>query len=412
MFKEWCAAQGFSTSVNLSHVLMDGGVLSVPYDKLKEFYEEYVHCVKSGEPIFVVEQKTDIYNFFLDIDYKDSEALSLERIEKIAKVICEKVHSLGGGDCLVSISKPKVQNGQVKSGVHLNWPSFPVDQKNAVYLRGHIVHTLSKIYPDESWEKVIDNSVYGNPDKGTKGSGFRMPWSHKKGKHGDCGGSGCLVCDGTGKLTEVAYLPVFTYRCGGPFKIMERIMDSEPSVEVLMSATIRTQCTTSTQIEPHEAVVTRKKREGTFTRDQIKNQVADSELSALLETFIHNMKGHEKVRINKLFKSDKGDAYFVGTDSSYCENAGKEHSSNHVWFLVQETDSKIAQKCFCRCDVLRKGGFCKDFTGRRYELNPTLRDKLFPNKKSSKIKSAIAPNVSAHSNIHSMYSGVLVPKTR
>ena len=81
MFKEWCAVQGFSTSVNLSHVLMDGGVLSVPCDRLEEFYRVYVNCVKSGEPIFVVEQKTDIYNFFLDIDYKDSEALTLERIE-------------------------------------------------------------------------------------------------------------------------------------------------------------------------------------------------------------------------------------------------------------------------------------------------------------------------------------------
>lgn len=411
MFREWCTAQGFSTSVNLSHVLMDGGVLSVPHDRLKEFYGFYVRCVESGEPIFVVEQKTDIYNFFLDIDYKDSEALSVERIEKLARTICEKVHSLGGGDSLVSVSKPKIQNGQVKSGVHLNWPNFPVDQKNAVYLRRHIVNTLSKLYPDEAWEKVIDSSVYGNPDKGTKGSGFRMPWSHKKGKHSECGGSGCVVCDGTGKLTEVAYLPIFMYRCEGPFKIMEPIGHTEPSVEILEYATIRTQCSTSREIEPPGDLP--KKREGSFTRDQIKNQVVDSETMALLETFIRGMKGHEKVRINKLFKSDKGDAYFVGTDSSYCENAEKEHSSNHVWFLIQEDKYvKIVQKCFCRCDVFRKHGFCKDFSGQPYALNPSLVNKLFPNKKNSKIKSAIAPNVSAHSNIRGMYSSVLVSKAR
>ena len=411
MFKEWCAAQGFSTSTNLSHVLMDGGVLSVPFDRLTEFYGFYVNCVKSGQPIFVVEQKTDIYNFFLDIDYKDTEALSLEQIETYVKVICEKVNSLGGGDCLVSVSKPKFQGDLVKSGVHLNWPNFPVDQKNAVYLRKHIVNTLSKIYPNETWEKIIDMSVYGNPEKGTKGSGFRMPWSHKKGKHSECGGTGCLVCDGTGKLTEVAYLPVFMYRCEGPFKIMESIVHAEPSVETLLAATVRTQCKTSRIVEPPDNLP-KKKREGNFTREQSKNGVEDPELVRLLEAFINNMKGHEKVRINKIFKGDKNDAYFVGTDSSYCENAGKDHSSNHVWFLVQEKDMKISQKCFCRCDVLRKRGFCKDFTGKGYELTPTLRDKLFPNKKSSKIKSAIAPNVSAHSSNIGMYSGVLVSKTR
>ena len=386
MFKEWCAAQGFMTSTNLSHVLMDGGVLSVPYDRLNEFYDTYVNCVKNREHIFVVEQKTDIYNFFLDIDYKDSEALSLEHIERIVKIICEKVNSLGGGDCLISISKPKMSGGQVKSGVHLNWPNFPVDQKNAVFLRRHIINTLMKLYPTEDWEKIIDNSVYGNPDKGTKGSGFRMPWSHKKGKHADCDGHGCIVCKNSGKLTEVAYLPIFMYRCEGPFKIMERLDHVEPSVSILLAATIRTECRESRTIETPEN--TPKKKEGFFSRDQTKNEFASPEMSALLETYIRaNMKGQDQARIGKIFKDEKGGAYFVSTDSSYCENVGGKHSSNHVWFLI--TDVKISQKCFCRCEILRKKGFCKDFTGREHELSPSIVKLLYPIKKTDKIKKAI-----------------------
>ena len=388
MFKEWCAAQGFATSTNLSHVLMDGGVLSVPYDRLNEFYGVYVNCVKNGEHIFVVEQKTDIYNFFLDIDYKDSEALSLEHIERIVKIICEKVNSLGGGDCLVSISKPKMAGGQVKSGVHLNWPKFPVDQKNAVFLRRHIVNTLTKLYPTEEWEKIIDSSVYGNPDKGTKGSGFRMPWSHKKGKHAECGGSGCLVCENTGKLTEVAYLPIFMYRCEGPFKIMERLDHVEPSVSILLAATIRTESQQSRTVEQPDN--TPKKKEGFFSRDQTKNECTNPEISALLETYIRtNMKGQDQARIGKIFKDEKGGAYFVSTDSSYCENVGGKHSSNHVWFLIK--DVKISQKCFCRCEILRKKGFCKDFAGREHELSPSIVKLLYPNKKTDKIKKAIQP---------------------
>jgi hypothetical protein len=254
-------------------------------------------------------------------------------------------------------------------------------------LRKHIVNTLTKLYPSESWEKIIDSSVYGNPEKNTKGSGLRMPWSHKKGKHAECGGNGCTVCDNSGKLTEVAYLPIFMYRCEGPFKIMERL-DQEPSVEALMSATIRTDCKQSNIIDPPENIP--KKKEGYFSRDQTKNDVTNTEISAVLETFIRkNMNGQSQARINKIFKDEKGGAFFVGTDSSFCENAGKNHSSNHVWFLVK--DMKISQKCFCRCEILRKKGFCKDFTGREHELSPSIVNLLYPNKKTDRIKKAIQP---------------------
>jgi hypothetical protein len=390
---------------------MDGGVLSVPYDRLTEFYKVYVDCVNRGELIFVVEQKTDIYNFFVDIDYKDSEALSLERIEKLSRVICEKVNSLGGGDSLVSISKPKMQNDQVKSGVHINWPNFPVDQTNAVYLRKHIINTLTTLYPTENWEKIIDNSVYGNPEKGTKGSGFRMPWSHKKGKHADCGGSGCPLCEKSGKITEVAYLPIFKFMGQGPFKLLERV-GQEPSVEMLFAATIRSDSKESRTVEPPDNLQSRKKKEGSFTREQAKNEVSDPEILHSIEKFINGMSGHEKARITKIFKSDKSDAYFVGTDSSYCENVGGSHSSNHVWFLIQEKDMKVSQKCFCRCETLRKNGFCKDFTGKSHCLTPTIGNKLFPNKKSDKVKWAIAPNVSVYNGVPSRLDRLLLSKTR
>ena len=83
MFKKWCNHNKFNNATNLSHVLMDGGVLSVPFDKLNEFYEKYVEAIRKGEKLFVVEQKTETYNFFVDIDYKDDKALTLEEIQDI-----------------------------------------------------------------------------------------------------------------------------------------------------------------------------------------------------------------------------------------------------------------------------------------------------------------------------------------
>ena len=87
MFKSWCASQKFDNASNLSHVLMDGGKLSVPFDRLNEFYEKYIEAIGTSEKLFVVEQKTPTYNFFIDIDYKDHESLSIEEIKSICKII-------------------------------------------------------------------------------------------------------------------------------------------------------------------------------------------------------------------------------------------------------------------------------------------------------------------------------------
>jgi len=389
---------------------MDGGVLSVPFDRLDEFYVKYVEAVNSGEQIFVVEQKTDTFNFFVDIDYKSSGPLSMERIEHLARTICDRVAGFGGKGCLVSVAKPKkVANNKIKTGVHLNWEGYTVDQKAAVALRGHILNFLKIEDPNENWDEIVDKSVYGNPETGTKGSGFRLPWSHKKGKHNECGGKGCVVCGNTGKLTEGSYLPVFRYLYGTPFSMLMRV-SQDPSVELLKAATVRT-------TEPVPNVVpestssslpTLKKSEGKFSRAQTKNEVGDQEIQSRLETFIRMyLDGQGSMRINKIFKHDS--AYLIGTNSSYCENLGRSHNSNHVWFVANETC--VYQRCFCTCETLqgRKNGFCKDFTGRKHMLPPTIANLLFPNKKADKIKAAIRPNVPIVRNPVNSSCRILLP---
>jgi hypothetical protein len=118
MFKSWCASQKFNNASNLSHVLLDGGKLSVPFDKLDNFYEKYVEAVKRGDRLYVVEQKTENYNFFVDIDYKNSEALNLDEIKDICKIICDKVKRHGGRDCIISVAPPKPHGDLIKTGIH------------------------------------------------------------------------------------------------------------------------------------------------------------------------------------------------------------------------------------------------------------------------------------------------------
>lgn len=382
MLREWCKKQNFNNARNLSHVLMDGGVLSIPFDKLREFYDVYIQCVKSDEKIFVVEQKTDTYNFFMDVDYKDDEELSFDNVKSICQIICDKVLTFNTAKCLITVSEPKPKDGKIKTGIHLNWHGLVVNQEGAIQLMHHVVSTLEKIYSAKDWTRIIDASVYGS--LGTKGSGFRLPWSHKKSVHSECKGAGCILCD-KGKMIEGEYRPVYMYNNG----VMERV-DHEITMEHLVLATVRT--TEKKVVTIPELVVLcqpirKRQHEGDFTITESKNEIHNAELRGLLETFIRKwMKGNEGTKVLSIFKFKS--IYLLKTTSRYCENIQRNHNSNHVKIIID--GGLIFQRCFCRCETLdgRKRGFCKDFTGEKHRLTTSLGDKicdiLYDNKKLKK----------------------------
>jgi hypothetical protein len=365
MFKRWCKDQGFANNSDLSHVLMDGGVLSVPFDKLNDFYEKCVEVYNSGEKIFVVEQKTENYNFFMDLDYKDDEEMSFEQIKSVCKVICDKVSKFGGKDALISVAEPKPIDTLIKTGIHINWPGFVVNRSSALGLRDHVINTLNLAYGSRDWKDIVDISVYGNNSRNTKGSGFRMPWSHKKGKHEACTGQGCELCNNTGKETQSEYLPIFIYK-HGPSSTLQKT-EQKPSVDILHMATLRTQ-----SMEP--VIIEGTRKEATFTTLQTKNEFKDQEALLLVEAFVRkNVEGQTTASITKMFKYNK--QFLVSTNSKYCENKKCNHNSNHVWFhIVGDT---IAQKCFSTTNILRQYGFCKDFSGRRHQLSKKITDILY-----------------------------------
>ena len=365
MFKRWCKDQGFANNSDLSHVLMDGGVLSVPFDKLNDFYEKCVEVYNSGEKIFVVEQKTENYNFFMDLDYKDDEEMSFEQIKSVCKVICDKVSKFGGKDALISVAEPKPIDTLIKTGIHINWPGFVVNRSSALGIREHVINTLNLAYGSRDWKDIVDISVYGNNSRNTKGSGFRMPWSHKKGKHEACAGQGCDLCNNTGKETQGEYLPIFIYKHGHSSTLQKT--EQKPSVDILHMATLRTQ-----SMEP--VIIEGTRKEATFTTLQTKNEFKDQEALLLVEAFVRkNIEGQTTASITKMFKYNK--QFLVSTNSKYCENKRCNHNSNHVWFhIIGDT---IAQKCFSTTNVLRRYGFCKDFSGRRHQLSKKITDILY-----------------------------------
>jgi hypothetical protein len=286
------------------------------------------------------------------------------------------VKRYGGKECIISIAPSKPSGELVKSGVHLNWPNFVVDQVSALALRDHILLALSVLNSSTDWNEIIDLAVYGSAIRKTKGSGFRMPWSYKRDKHNACGGRGCKDCE-KGKVDQLAYLPVFRY-VNGPLSTIIQI-DQKPNLEILKMSTVRTDMPQTIHVEPPSVVV----KEGTFTNEQTKDELHDEETKELIQRYVQkHLEGQQNSYITKLFKHKQ--TFLVSTNSKYCENLKREHGSNHVWFII--SGNEIIQKCFCRCETLwgRRDGFCKDFCGRRHLLTPDITDKLYPKKEQLK----------------------------
>lgn len=265
-----------------THVLMDGGILCVPPDEIREFYYTYISHINSGTKLYVVEQKTDSFKFFVDLDYKAPEKLRDEDLLQFCSIIHDAIDR--PGRCLIARAQPRpVKESLIKSGVHIHWPELTVSRIQAINLRTKIVIELSRLH-DFDWDKVIDSSVYG-------GSGLRMLWSHKK-PAGD---------------------PYIPWR-----DLDGREFSKDPSLDVLELFAVRTD-----EVPENREVLTD---------------------STPLEEYIKRyMIGQRTIKIKKVQRHEH-DGWYAQTDSKFCERINDEHKSNHVWFAVR--GERISQRCF------------------------------------------------------------------
>lgn len=290
-----------------THTLMDGGILFVPDDESQDFFQVYISQVKSGKKLYVVEQKSEVFKFFVDLDYKAQEKPSDEFILKI----CEAIHEAldRPGRCCIARTPTRPVKEGLKTGVHIHWPDLKVTKAQAISNRAKILLDL----PDGpiDWNSVVDSSVYG-------GSGLRMLWSHKK-PSGD------------------PYVP--WKQLGGPD------FSREPNADILELFSIRTTLT-----KPDAAAA---------------EQCLSSEP---IEEFIQRyMRGQRRTHVKKIQRIEDGsDAWYVQTDSKFCEKIDEEHRSNHVWFFICK--GRISQKCF--------NEECKTFSGTEYILPPSIVDEI------------------------------------
>jgi hypothetical protein len=281
MIDRWKVPHGPAT-----HVLMDGGILCVPKEDTREFYQACISMINSGSKLYVVEQKTDMFKFFVDLDYKAPEKLNDEDLIQFCSIIHDSVES--PGRCLIARAQPRPVKEGIKSGVHIHWPDLVVTRVQALNLRSKIIMELSAIH-DFDWNSVVDASVYG-------GSGLRMLWSHKK-PSGD---------------------PYIPWRGTGPDGNFTLEFTKEPNVKVLELFSIRTD----------EAP------------KGIEYSLSDS---GPLEEFIQRyLTGQRRSKIKKVQRHEH-DGWFAQTDSKFCERIKTDHKSNHVWFSIHS--GRVSQRC-------------------------------------------------------------------
>ena len=275
----WRIPRGVGT-----HVLMNGGILFVHDHELDDFYRSYVEALSSGSKLYVVEQKTERFKFFVDLDYKAKEKLNDEDLLQFCTIIHEALNVKS--PCLIARARPRpIADSLVKSGVHIHWPELVVTRTEAMNLRTKIIAHLSQGYSFD-WNAIIDASVYG-------GSGLRMLWSHKK-------------------PTGDPYVP---WRQLGS----DRVFSKEPNVETLSLFSVR-------------------------VRGDVEKTHEIFENTDQLETFIRKyIEGQSSLCVKRAQRHDH-DGWFVQTDSTYCERIRRSHKSNHVWFSIKS--GRISQRCF------------------------------------------------------------------
>ena len=298
-----------------THTLMNGGILFVPDEDMSAFFQLYIEQLKNSK-LYVVEQKTGIFKFFVDLDYKAVEKLKDEAL----LAICDVIHDAIGrpGRCCIARAQPRpvkdpsgVHATLIKSGVHIHWPDFKVSKQEAIMARSKILLALPPVQ-EVDWAQVIDSSVYG-------GSGLRMLWSHKK-PSGD------------------PYIP--WRELGG------REFTKEPNAEILELFSIR--CASY----EHKSEL----------------DIDDAPAAEPIEEFIQRyLPGQRRTQVKKIQRFEEGvDAWYVQTDSKYCERIKEEHRSNHVWFLLNK--GRLTQRCF--------NDECKDHEFSEHILPPSIVDEI------------------------------------
>jgi len=434
--KRWCALNRFymrketlREGESFSHFFMDGGSLVIPSKCQNEFMKKYVNGLIHGHKYYLSECRTELFKFFIDMDIFEllesgmDTDIVVEIVKEVQNVmnnyypIEEPTVSLlddGGVSttqprsskdlhcyiCLYATGKPKETTHRkekaYKTGVHCVWPNIVVDIHQALQLRDSILHALILKFGERPeynlWKEVIDHRVYTQTGLRLCGSG-KSELCKKCKKRKD---QNCIDCLGTGYIKNDVhiYLPKFIMNNLGQIK---KLTDKDTQLKTILKLSIRqTDHTIKTPVNPKISAFYEQKSLEELTKKpprKFKNKDGETIVSSkvfiapyddryqAIKTLINDcnineLQFYKNVEITDIFYHDSN-YYLVRTNSSYCNNLQREHSSVTIYFYINKY--KIFQKCFCRCDTTadRIKGLCEDYRSDGVFLTDAMRSALF-----------------------------------
>jgi hypothetical protein len=451
-----------------THVTMNNGRFHVADKDEAEFLRWYAQTVSEHKRVWFVEQLTPIFRYFVDLDFAQLVGIPERAMQATAKLVQRvllrfypslqsneivKVSTESGSVkmkndevlraivCTTNYKFINAKDGKpemVKTGVHILWPNVYLTRDDALDIRESIVVELEKefgkrLHPLNSWQDVVDSSVYGSGNFGTKGSGLRMVGSRKtdtcnvcKGrkKIKDEGDRKCPTCDGNGRLdTGRPYFPLCVLNSFGErdrlaeelyrtnihalvlHTKVRTLFESRPSFPEFMvpDRVARQLGTTGTKrgrnsqalkdsiagiVKPVDASLKKS------TACDLNNSTLEWDLISNFVRASMQMK-YKDVMVSKITTNAKKSQYIVhvsGDGCRYCHNIKREHTSNRIYFVIDVTG--IAQRCHDGATEATPEmlyGLCKNYVGIFDRMPRDLVAQLFPSGAAAKNLPAAAP---------------------
>lgn len=382
-----------------ANYLIDGprcGKVYIPSELVNVFIDHLSQDIKDGNMHnYFIEKKTNPFVFFIDFDITlmETEMENHQSLIKEWTIEMMQVVKPNLGDKFTKVlvlGRDPVELGEksFKLGYHFIFPDSKIDRSTAKLIRLLIIRQFNEKYPDKDWDKIIDECVYDS-------NGLRMIGCSKSAKCDKCvkfpKGKEiyCQQCNGKKKVNiGRVYYPLFILNreCE---EIEEKLVESykvNPKPIVKMSS-IRCK---ENGIYIDETVSSSKKSPIVCGKRKIGKEeigMMSDENHVLLSELVkkHFGKDFEIVKVKKV-ELDKCEMYTCYTSSKYCLNIGKEHKSQHVYFVA--TPNGLYQRCFCKCDTIRESGLkCKEFKSNVMPFTENELKQLFGIDKKQKQKS-------------------------
>lgn len=336
-----------------SHLFFDNGKCFVPETMTNTFNNMYANMVVKGVDQYIIEQKTRIFRYLIDLD------ISRELEESVLHAVLVTIYKTAFAffrveSPVVVCTREPQREPAYKTGIHLFWENVFTDAKDCLALRKQLVHTCRQEFPDLlDWDKTIDSSIY-------KANGIRMIGSKKK------------------DLSNV-YMPKYVLHPSGDIiSILEPLTEFKKWVSKT-SIRYTGQKSYSLEMDAQTSDVSEDMEETYLARKNPNlKKISLASIAEAIPSILSCWSHYSNSHITGAFYNEDTKHYYLRSDSKYCMNKiGGCHHNNNIYFTVSK--DYVRQRCFCRCQTMegRRHGFCENYFSVPKPLHSSAKYILF-----------------------------------